>query len=262
LGVPATIGVTVDGALSSSGFAGVWVDMGETNALTINAGGSVTASGNAWAAYYTGWAAGLNVVNHGTLTGPVSLSAGTFTNAQDATWVTGLADHRSVANVVNRGRLVVGRTGEFDRATIAGNLAQTGTGTIVVDADFRGRQADLLTVRGDAQLAGKLKPLYRNIVPGVALPVLEVEGKVTGTLRLDSSALFGFDLKRSGNQFLLLAKSANFAPPHFGLPRSRAAVADHLNSIWERGGNATLGPLFGLLGTASSPRPSPPTAGH
>src|SRR5574338_382187 len=249
---PATIAVTIGGSLSCQGFACVWIDAGQTNTLTINPSGSVNASNNAWAAYYTtevGVQYGIDVVNQGTLTGAVSLGKGQLSNAQGATWVTGGSSRTNVANVVNDGTLVVAGAGKFDRATIVGDFTQHASGTLVVDADFDGRRSDQLAIQGNATLAGALKPALTTVKPGVALPVVMATGTLSGTLIAAPSALFDWELRPAENQLLLSAKAAHFASPSLGLQSNVRSVAEHLQAIWDQGGAPPFDTLFATLET-------------
>ena len=253
------IAITVNGAVtggSGQQGAGVWVmDGATTSSLTINPGGSLSALSGV-AATYTGGST-FNVYNYGTMTGSVSVAKTTGSGSGTVYNYGSWSNAAAAGDVVNHGTMLVGGPRSIGQGTITGKLAQSGTGTIVVDADFGHRQADLLTVKGDAQLAGKIKPvLVGGVRPGVALPVLTVEGDVTGTLKADSSSLFGFDVSRSGNQFLLSARSANFAPPSFGLTKALQAMAGHLDSIWNRGSATAYDALFGLLGNTADASPS------
>ncbi len=229
---------------------GVWVDGGLHNAVNVYPGGSVTAlSGQAICC------GALAVGNQALIVGTID-TTGTVTNAATGTWTLPAAMTSTAANVVNSGTLVIAGEGQVGNATLVGNLTQTASGTLVIDVDFNSRQADRLTVHGDAALAGRVEPVYGSVLPGIALPVLSVDGEVSGTLTAAPSALFGFGLDRAGQQFLLSAASADFAPAAFGLKPSRKAVAGHLQSIWDRGGTPTFGTLFGLLGHTADASPS------
>ena len=246
------VDITVNGALSggagSNGF-GIWVDSGTTaNNVTIGSTGSVSAL-SGLAINYSGVAT-LNVTNNGTLTGDVHLNggAGTGTVTNNGNYNGVIA---STANVVNAGVLAVGRSGAFSAGTITGNLSQTGSGILAFDADFSGRRNDVLTIQGDAALAGRIRPVLTTVLPNIALPVFRVTGTVSGGLTGEPSALFSYGVTRSANTFSVTATGADFTPPGYNLPESRTAAANHLQAAWDAGGNAELAPLFALLGNTA-----------
>ena len=246
------IDIAVNGAISggagSNGF-GIWVDSGTTaNVVTIGSTGSVSAL-SGLAINYSGVAT-LNVTNNGILTGDVHLNGGagtgTVTNNGNYNGVV-----NSTANVVNAGVFAVGRPSAFSSGTLVGNLTQTASGVLAIDADFSGRRSDALLVQGNAVLSGRVRPAITSVLPNIALPVLTVTGSVSGGLTGADSSLFGYGITRSGNVFSITATSANFAPAAFALADSRAAAAGHLQAAWDRGGNAALAPLFALLGNTA-----------
>ena len=246
------IDIAVNGAISggagSNGF-GIWVDSGTTaNNVTIGSTGSVSAL-SGLAINYSGVAT-LNVTNNGTLTGDVHLNGGAGTGT-----VTNNGNYNGVinstANVVNAGVFAVGRPGAFSSGTLVGNLTQTASGTLAIDADFSGRRSDALLVQGNAVLSGQVRPAITTVLPNIALPFMTVSGTTSGSLSGASSSLFGYGVIRSGNVFSVAATSANFNPPGFALPNSRAATAGHLQAAWDMGGNALLAPLFALLGNTA-----------
>ena len=128
-------------------------------------------------------------------------------------------------------------------------------GDLVIDADFGAGHVDTLTVAGDAVLAGRVKPLVTSVLPNVAVAFLSVDGDASGSIEGQASTLFGYQVKRLGNQFLLSA-TADFTPASFDLEDSQAAVAGHLQSIWDSGGSYELGGLFALLGNTADVSPA------
>ena len=237
-----TISVHVQGGLSGNAItggsggqgAGIWVMFGNAQNSILIDGGSTVSAASGLAINYSG-SFGVQVTNNGTIVGSSNVGSGTVTNA---------------ATLVVAGPTSASRP-YFGTSVINGNFVQTATGRITLSGDFVNGRAGRLIVNGNAMLDGTVQPTLLSIQPGTRLPVLEVNGTITGHLTVPSSALFGYGIGRSGNILSLEATSANFNPPGFALASSRAAVASHLQAIWDRGGSATLGPLFAFLGTVA-----------
>ncbi|HET6194152.1 MAG TPA: autotransporter outer membrane beta-barrel domain-containing protein, partial [Acetobacteraceae bacterium] len=227
---------------------GIWTSVGNANnTLLVNPGGSVSAASGT--AIYQSQGS-LQVTNLGTVTGSYTLgSQGSFSNAATGTLVTGAS--ASAARTTNAGRLFVGPVGGFGHTTFGGDLVQTTSGTIILDADFAGRRAGTVTVLGNATLSGHVMPTITSVLPNIALPVLTVGGALTGDVAGGASTLFGYGVQRAGQALLLSATSADFTPAGFALSANRTAVADHLQAIWGVGGVPALGPLFALLGNTA-----------
>ena len=245
-----TVNGVVQGGQGPDG-AGVWIADGfedGLNMVTIGAGGSLSALSGQAVVYTGGWS--LMVDNYGTLTGSVSAGLGGGVNNY-GTWN---SSGTSTANVVNTGLLVVGAPGSFAGSAIIGNLTQGADGTFAGSADFAGRRAAVLSVQGDAILAGQMRPLITTVLPNIALPVLTVTGDISGGLSGAPSTLFGYGVTRAGNTFSVAATSADFTPPRFQLADSHVAVASHMQGAWEAGGNNALAPLFALLGNTADLR--------
>uniref|UniRef100_UPI000E4AAA1B beta strand repeat-containing protein n=1 Tax=Oceanicella sp. SM1341 TaxID=1548889 RepID=UPI000E4AAA1B len=186
------IDVTVNGDVTggSEDGAGVYISEGDTNTLTIAAGGSVSAGGSSddgtrgravvyRGSFTTAEGTTLTVTNNGTINGDVSLVnadsddagsvsaaaavsaaavatpgiAGTVHNTAGGTWV---IDSLAEAHVLNAGRIVLGPEPRLRTARIEGDFRQMGTGELVADVDFMGQRGDLLSIGGDASFGGTL----------------------------------------------------------------------------------------------------------
>ena len=261
-GTPGTgtgVQITVNGAVQGgSGLQGVgiavWTD-DRTNGITVGSGGSVSAlSGVAIQAKGYGIT---NVQNGGLITGSVLLSTdggtGTLTNGSGGTWQpAGSSD----AAVLNAGLVAPLASNGYAPVTLNGSFTQTGTGRYRPNADFVGGRADVLTVTGNASLAGTILPAITTVLPNIPLPVMTVQGTLSGLPAGGRSTLFGYGTSQSGNQVLLSATSADFTPAGLPLSAAREAVANHLQSAWEAGGTPALGGLFALLGNTADASPS------
>ena len=234
--------------------AAIWVADGvyngtQKNTINILGGASISALSGV-AVNYSGNASVDLYVPSGTVFGSVNLGP-------QGQYITGgtlfAGSSIGAARLVNSGQVFVGTAGSIDRTTLTGDFVQTGTGTLVIDADFGGRRSDSLTVQGSAILAGQVRTsILDSVLPNVAIPFMTVQSSASGTLAAEASALFGYSVTRSGNQYLLAATSADFVPAGFNMPQSQVAVAEHLQAIWDRGGSPVLGPLFALLNTAAT----------
>ncbi len=251
-GIAGTVTVNVNGSVTGGSGpqgAGIWVADGQynvspTNSIVVGSTGRVSAASGV-AITYTGNQS-VDVTNSGVITGSISVNRGIVTN--HGTWSTGT---NSVANVVNPGVLIIGSPAGLTRSNLVGNLTQTASGLLSTGTDFVNRRAGLLTVQGDAVLAGRVSPVLTTVLPNIALPILSVSGTISGALSGAPSSLFGYGVTRSGNTISLTATSANFNPPGYNLPDSRAATAGHLQAAWDRGGGPELGALFALLGNTA-----------
>ncbi len=214
--------------------AGIWVLGGEEgNLITVDTGVTVSAASGLAINYYGNW--GVDVTNRGTISGNSTLGGGTLTNA---------------GTQVVAGPAYAGST-FFGRTVVDGNFVQTATGRIVTTADFAGGRAGRLVITRNATLAGGIQLAPTTLLPNIALPVVEVNGTVSGGLSGIPSTLFGYQVTRSANLFHIQASSADFTPVGFVLSASQAQVASHLQSAWDRGGHPALAPLFALLGAAA-----------
>jgi outer membrane autotransporter protein len=91
---------------------------------------------------------------------------------------------------------------------------------------------------------------FLNLLPDGEALVLTADGGVTGALTPRSSGIFDFALTQQGNEVHLSVGGANFQTG--GLPGSQAAVAGHLQSIWDAGGNGDFGPVFASIENAAA----------
>ena len=255
-----TISIHIQGGLSGHSVTGgsgaqgaaIWVLDGNTqNSILIDSGSSISAASGRAITYSGGYQ--VDVTNNGTITGSVSagvLMTGNVVN--NGFWNLGGA---SVADVVNNGRIVLGSSAPYGQSSLAGDFTQSPSGTTEVHVDFANRRADLLSVQGNAVLAGRIVPVITTVLADIAIPVMTVSGSSTGTLT-SSSSLFGYGMTQSGTELLLSATSANFAPAGFNLAQSQLEIASHLQDIWNHGASPALGALFALLGNTADVSPA------
>lgn len=248
--VKVIINGAVGGGTGTQG-AAIHVDQGNNgNAVTVNDGGSVTAGEGSLAIAYTGSAV-LVLNNSGTVTGSVDLEndaaqLGVFNNSGVAN-----AGVMMDADIVNGGLFRVGSSHGLERTTVSGNYVQTGTGTLGVTVDFANYAADLLTIEGDAQLAGGMTLTTLTLLPQRRVAFLSAEGAVDGELNAAQSPIYQYGITRDAGLFYLSVDGADFGAASQQLGSNQLAVADHLQQIWNAGGTEVLAPLFAELGNAA-----------
>ncbi|WP_153001052.1 autotransporter outer membrane beta-barrel domain-containing protein [Thiomicrospira sp. XS5] len=258
-----TINVTVNGAITGGtgdNGAGVWIadgsDFDGSNTLTVN--GSVAAGDNdADAVRYSavfGSKAGalLNVINNGTINGNIVLTnadggqAGTITNngnivnnsrAQNlaSTTKVGLLTGATLydADLVNAGRIEVGRAKPGDTTIITGDLIQTSNGTTIAQTDFANKKSDRLIVEGSAALAGSLNIDATSLAP-TKVKVLSVQGDISGTLTAEKTPAVTYGLSQANRAFTV-EPDTHFGQAFPTLNSHEQAIGDHLDSIFDAG---------------------------
>lgn len=262
LGNSAGVAITVNGSLSGGSGTqgrGIWVDSDySTNNVTIGSSGLVR-SASKQAIVSTGYGI-TNVQNYGTVIGTVTLkdknsTLGTFTNEAGGLWI---SRGSLSGNFVNAGRIAPLLANNYEAVSVAGDFQQTANGVYAPNVQFDTRKADVLLVTGNAQLAGIVEPVAQSVLPWVSVPIMTVDGTVSGRLSAGSSPLFGYEITKTaassdasigGNetQYLLTNVSADFDPSGIKLSALQSSIARALFSSWAAGGNASFGTLYGAL---------------
>ena len=228
---------------------GVWIDSDSaSNEIGVASGASLSALSSI-AVQYTG-TTGLNVVNNGLITGSTFLGQGTFTN--NGTYSVGAAPSAMSATASLSTSAVAGSTAPaFSTATVDGNFAQTANGTLMVDTDFSAGEGDLLHVTGDANIDGTVVSNTTSVRPFVLIPVLKVDGDLSGTLDAAMpnapTTLFKYGVTRSEDQLLLGVTDTEFSPTGFQLDDDQRTVGQYLDYLFTTGGNDAVGQLFSAL---------------
>ena len=188
-----------------------------------------------------------NVNNAGTITGSINLGStpGTIVNTgllnTGPTLVASLLTNNGIINVAGGG--VIGTT------ALTGNLAQDSGGVLGVDVNsLTAQKADLLTVSGNAQLAGTVVPDARAVLPG-AVPIVTASS-LSVTAQAQSSLLFNWSLPATPTS-VALSPSANFTPQGVPLTRSEASLAGYLTKAWNNS-DSQFATTFGYLSHVSS----------
>jgi hypothetical protein len=245
-------GSMVSGGVESSlaSASGVRLLGGAANVIT-NAGVITTATGVDGVAIRAD-GSNLTVTNTGTIIGSILTSGGVATVDNLGVMTTGSQMVLGAGGqLLNQGALDIGGVGRIASTVLVGDLVQTSTGRLGVDQGSRRADgsvaADMLTVQGNAVLAGQVQVNSTIILPRVAFPFMTVTGSATGNLAGAPSPLFGYSVSRLGNLFFASNTSADLAPVSFDLQASRLAVAGSLQSAWVAGGDPIFDSLFALL---------------
>ncbi|WP_188611377.1 beta strand repeat-containing protein, partial [Chelatococcus reniformis] len=151
--------------------------------------------------------------------------------------------------VENRGLVNIGGAGAVGATTLTGNYRQLSSGILGVDIDaLSARRADLLTITGNADVAGAIVPTATRLLPGT-YPVLSA-GSLNAGASAPSSLLFDWKTSNDGRT-LSLTPNARFAPAGVALASSEASLAGHLNTAWGNS-DAFFAPFFGYLSQMGS----------
>ncbi|MES1925246.1 hypothetical protein [Salinisphaera sp. T31B1] len=194
----------------------------------------------------------LNVANQGVISGDIEgyfddgrsiinsvdsadgdrVAAVTIDNGRDGRLI---GARRYLADVVNRGELVVGSRDEFQTLEIAGNFSQDASGTLNQRVDFANRGTQRITVAGDATLDGTLRISPISVVKNRAVELLTVGGTLGGRFQRVHSTLFDFDQSIEGDALSVAAVRSDIAQQRFGLSEHQAEVAGYLERIFDNG---------------------------
>jgi outer membrane autotransporter protein len=248
-----TVTINEDGTvMGGTGMgAGIYMDGGNNNTLT-NRGSISALSGTA----IVGGTGNETVFNYGTVTGSVSLGAGSnaFNNMVGGTFNAGATVNLESGTLSNAGMFSPGGSGIVLTTGLNGNLMQAGSGTYAVDLDFDSGIGDLLNVSGTAGLAGKasiniLNPEWST--PGTQqVTFLSAAGGVIDSgLSLDfqPSAVITYELLYPNATDVMLRTSVDFSPPSAGLNANQTAIGNAVNAIQLAGGSASFAPFADAL---------------
>ncbi len=183
----------------------------------------------------------------------VAGGVGRLNNLASGTWFAG---EGSDVDVLNAGTIEIGRqreAGRFDTSVIRGDFTQFRGGRTLVDVDFLNSRADLLTITGDANLAGEVVPVSSGPLTSEAVRFARVQGDVTGELRVvddrfeDGSLFFDYGVTRRDRDFFLGAEADFSSPALGGLSPNQRAVAGYLDSLFVENRDRDVAEFFGVL---------------
>lgn len=250
----AGVAVQVDGAVEGGTDAGVgvWVDSSAPGTLATGAGGSVqAASGNAIFAS----SAPLDVVNQGTISGSVDLAQGSMDNRGTLNAGAEFKGELNNSGILALGSPLARPAGAAAGASttvISGDFHQTPAGALKISPDFLSlSDTALLHVTGDAVLDGRLEAQPVALLPGRELHVMSVEGRQSGTLRVQSSPVIQYSMRQDAQHTYMQVASASFDNEAMQLSGNPLSVARHLQQSWDSGGSDRLAPLYASFDQAS-----------
>jgi len=261
--VTLTINGDVVGGAEAQGY-GAWIISKSTNAsnVTINSGGSLSAASGVAARLDANGPGVINLHNNGTLVGNVQKGSGT-SDVQVNNLAEGLFFPGDLiqANIRNDGQIFVGRgnVGQgYGRTVITGDFAQSSGGTLIFRTDFERGQNDALTIKGDANLNGRVRPQPvpgSRVLPNRRLALIEVEGEITGGLGLDSSlgGIFDYNLGRSGNTYTIAVVGIDLRTLDSDFSGNQLAMADYLEDVFLAESGSL--DIFGTLDAISRSQP-------
>ncbi len=231
---------------------GLWLDKGSSaNTVNVNHGWISSTT----AVKQTG--SGVTTLNNvgGTVSGSLFLSADD-SDAVGAVYNRGaLLNAQTVkATVFNDGEVIVGAPSRIDAMRVSNDFRQSDAGTLHVDADFAGGQADTLSVAGLAQLGGRVQINAQTLMPNRELAFLRA-GSLNSTAAVGgASSLFDFSTRHTGHSASVTARNAYFNDfsSKYGVGSNLREVGSHLQDIWDAGGSAELGSLYAQFDRAAA----------
>ncbi|MBB3694915.1 autotransporter outer membrane beta-barrel domain-containing protein [Sphingomonas sp. BK580] len=136
----------------------------------------------------------------------------------------------------NAGALSIGGRGQIAKTVMTGSLIQQAGGTLHIDADLAGGQADRLEINGAATLGGTVvvAPTTVSNKPVSVLTATEGVTLVPELRQTDSSALFDFPVIADGNE-LRIQPVARLADAASNLGGTKKAVATNLQRLFDSG---------------------------
>jgi hypothetical protein len=210
---PQGAGIVVNGGANGNG----------TNVLTVGEGSTVqAASGVAVKALDESV---LDVTNHGKIYGTVILHGGKVSDHQPIS--TSAAD--AAGTMTNTGTL---EAVPDQVSYLAGHLVQTATGRLAPDLDYAGLRSGRFEITGNATLDGSIRPTLATAMPNVFLPVLQVNGTVTGSLHAPDSPLFSYTLRENAQAYDLAITGAHFDDSRYSLTEHKSGLASSLQNLF------------------------------
>jgi Autotransporter beta-domain len=228
--------------------AGVEIDGGATNILTIGSQAAIASEGAA----ILGGDGDETVGNSGLVDGDVSLGAGAniFFNFLGGTFNTGtIIDIGAGGFLHNEGLMSLGgENGAPVTTTLTGDFSQGLEGTLAVDA--AGVTADRIDVSGTAELDGFVRATVRGMNSlAQQFTIMSAAGGITDLgIEVVDSAIFDFELLFPNANDMILSVTADLTPTDAVLTPNQHATAEHLEDALAAGGG-DLGDVFGYLGS-------------
>ena len=136
----------------------------------------------------------------------------------------------------NAGTLHVGGAGRIGRTVLTGDLVQSGTGVLRIDTNAYTGKADLLEIRGKAEIGGTIRVDPVGLRKGETDPIVTATGGLTVRSGVEGVALpvFSQTAVLRGNT-LSIATDAAFGADDPSKSRNQRGLTGALQSIWDNG---------------------------
>ena len=256
-GTGSDIDVTVAGGTYEGGSdigAGIWLDNGLVNRVTIAQSATVEAlSGTAIKVTANGGAVVNTVDNSGKVLGDVVL-AGTdngFINEANALLAPNTTIDLAGGVLTNSGTLSPGGLGLGAVVALNGTLNEKPGSVYVVDLGYGVATTDLINETGNATIAGTVSPHFTAILNVPSSTILTTTGTLTnaGATIGGNTVVVTFSLNFSAHA-LAIGTAADWDPA--GLNANEHGVGAYLQDIWNAGGAVALAPAMGQLANITS----------
>lgn len=153
-------------------------------------------------------------------------------------------------------------TGAVTDATInAASGAASGRGLVLEQTGGAGGNGPNAGNSADNQWSnvdtgGRIVPQVSTVLPDVYVPVMIIDGAVTGAIQGSQSTLFAYDTHDPPTEITLSARSTGFAPAGFGISGAAAEVAAYLQPVFDTATTPELGAFFASLGALADAGPA------
>ncbi len=241
-----TVGGTIQGG--ARGGAGIFLAGGASNHLTIT-GGSVTATSSLAILGSDGDDA---VDNAGRVTGEIGLGGGanSFTNRAPGVVESARVIALNGGAFANAGILSPQGAGAVGTTALLGDLTQSATGALKIDARYHAGTADRINVSGAAALAGQvvLEPHHvLDLIPGKYVTVLSAAALTNNGITADSSdtLVIDYGLRATATELQVGTDKVDFVLA--GLSPNQVAITRHIQASWTAGGTPAQEPLLDEL---------------
>lgn len=132
-----------------------------------------------------------NVNNAGTVTGSYSLgNGGVFVN----TGTLNAGSSLVAGQLLNTGNIRIGALAPYDVSRVSQASSSNPAAACCTTPTSPTAAPTPLLVRGAANLAGRVRPVISSVLPNIELPVVVVNGPVTGGLEGEDSTLFRYSV--------------------------------------------------------------------
>jgi hypothetical protein len=247
---------TVTGGTGDSSSATQTVGGTSANTLQVTADALVVAGTGGHAIRHeireTGGASAsstLLVDNTGTIDGSISLHEangpvlGLIRNHASGT-LRGATQY--AGHMTNAGIAQIGDKGANGTTRLTGNFSQEQSGTLQVGVDFVGARSDILSVEGDAALAGYLSVDPGTLAPNVELDVVTIAGTVTGDVVAAENPAVIYNVRRENNTIKVSATDTRFESAFAAINGNQRNVGAYMDTLFDTS-SGTYGTLLADL---------------